>query len=257
MKVVLLAGGMGTRISEETQVRPKPMIEIGGKPILWHIMKLYSCHGLHDFVICLGFKGYLIKEYFINYCVHQSDITVDVASNSVEMHDGRAEPWRVTLIDTGLETMTGGRLKRVARYLDDDAFCLTYGDGVSDVNISELIRFHRSHGAAATVTAIQPPGRFGSLRLAESDDAVEGFQEKPAGDGGWINGGFFVLSPRVLDLIEDDQTVWESGPLERLAASGQLRAYKHAGFWHAMDTLRDKNHLEHLWQTGSAPWKVW
>lgn len=257
MKAVILAGGLGTRISEETQVRPKPMVEIGGKPILWHIMKLYSCHGINDFIICLGFKGYVIKEYFINYCLHQSDITVDIAVNSVQMHDGRAEPWRVTLVDTGLETMTGGRLKRVAKYLDDDIFCLTYGDGLADVNISELIDFHRSHGAAATVTAIQPPGRFGALRLSRCQQIVEGFQEKPTGDGGWINGGFFVLSRSVLSLIQGDSTVWESGPLEQLAASGALRAYKHAGFWQAMDTLRDKNQLEQVWQSGQAPWKIW
>lgn len=248
---------MGTRISEETQLRPKPMVEIGGKPILWHIMKLYSRHGMNDFIICLGFKGYVIKEYFLNYCIHQSDITVDVAKNSVEMHNPRAEPWRVTLIDTGLETMTGGRLKRISRFLDDDVFCLTYGDGLSDVNVSELVQYHRSHGVAATVTAIQPPGRFGALRLSASGETVEGFQEKPEGDGGWINGGFFVLSRSVLDLIDGDQTVWESGPLEQLAAADELRAYKHSGFWHAMDTLRDKNHLEQLWESGHAPWKVW
>jgi glucose-1-phosphate cytidylyltransferase len=234
------------------------MVEIGGKPILWHIMKSYSCHGINDFIICLGFKGYVIKEYFINYCLHESDITVDIARNSVTMHDGRAEPWRVTMVDTGLATMTGGRLKRVSRYLEDEeTFCLTYGDGVGDVNISAVIDFHRAHGADATVTAIQPPGRFGALRLSGSQEIVEGFQEKPIGDGGWINGGYFVLSRKVLDLIPGDSTVWESGPLEQLAAMGQLRAYKHAGFWQAMDTLRDKIQLEQLWQSGEAPWKIW
>ena len=257
MKVVILAGGLGTRISEETQVKPKPMVEIGGKPILWHIMKIYSRYGLNDFIVCLGFKGYVIKEYFINYCLHQSDITVDVAKNSVRMHDGRGEPWQVTLIDTGLETMTGGRLKRAAPYLNEGTFCLTYGDGLADVNIAEILDFHRSHGAAATVTAVQPPGRFGSLRLSNCQEIVEGFQEKPIGDGGWVNGGFFVLSRGVLDFIQGDDTVWEAGPLEQLAATGQLRAYKHAGFWQAMDTLRDKNHLEQLWQSGRAPWKLW
>jgi glucose-1-phosphate cytidylyltransferase len=257
MKLVILAGGLGTRISEETQLKPKPMVEIGGKPILWHIMKLYACHGIEDFVVCLGFKGYMIKEYFVNYCLHQSDITVDVGSNSIRMHGAPAENWKVTLVDTGEETMTGGRLKRTAKYLDEDTFCMTYGDGVGDIDVTDLIRFHRSHGAAATVTATQPPGRFGSLRLSDCEELVEGFQEKPPGDGGWINGGFFVLSRSVLDLIEDDRTVWESGPLERLAASGQLHAYKHKGFWQPMDTLRDKNHLEQLWQTGQAPWRVW
>jgi glucose-1-phosphate cytidylyltransferase len=257
MKVVILAGGLGTRLSEETQVRPKPMVEIGGKPILWHIMKGYSCHGFTEFIICLGFKGYVIKEYFINYCLHQSDITVNVGSNTVEMHNGQAEPWRVTLIDTGLETMTGGRLKRVAPYVDGDTFCMTYGDGVADVNHTQLVEFHRSHGADATLTAIQPPGRFGALHFGPSQEVVDGFEEKPVGDGGWINGGFFVLSRRVLDLIKGDDTVWESGPLQRLATANQLRGYRHSGFWQAMDTLRDKNQLEHLWQTGRAPWKIW
>lgn len=257
MKVVILAGGMGTRISEETQVRPKPMVEIGSRPILWHIMKVFSCHGFTEFIICLGFKGYVIKEYFINYCLHQSDITVDIGANAVEMHNGQAEPWRVTLINTGLETMTGGRLKRIGPYLDGDAFCMTYGDGVADINVTELVEFHRSHGADATLTAVQPPGRFGALQFGRPQEVVAGFEEKPVGDGGWVNGGFFVLSRRVLDLITGDDTVWESGPLQQLAAAGQLRAYRHSGFWQAMDTLRDKNHLEHLWQNGRAPWKIW
>jgi glucose-1-phosphate cytidylyltransferase len=256
MKAVILAGGLGTRISEETQVRPKPMIEIGGKPILWHIMKIYSQHGINDFVICLGFKGYLIKEYFANYCLHNSDVTFDLAQNSIALHDAQWEKWKVTLVDTGLETMTGGRLKRVSRYISDDNFCMTYGDGVGDINISELICHHKRSGRLATVTATQPPGRFGSLRLAE-ENAVTGFQEKPLGDGGWINGGFFVLSPRVLDLIGGDSTVWEKEPMEHLAAAGELSAYKHHGFWQPMDTLRDKNHLEHLWESGRAPWKIW
>lgn len=257
MKVVILAGGLGTRLSEETQVRPKPMVEIGGKPILWHIMKVYSHFGFTEFIICLGFKGYVIKEYFINYCLHQSDITVDVRTNAVEMHDGQAEPWRVTLIDTGVETMTGGRLKRVEPYLAGDTFCMTYGDGVADVNISRLVEFHKAHGADATLTAVQPPGRFGALDFGGNPEVIDGFEEKPVGDGGWVNGGFFVLSPRVLDLIRGDDTVWESGPLKELAASGRLRAHRHSGFWQAMDTLRDKNHLEQLWQSGKAPWKIW
>jgi glucose-1-phosphate cytidylyltransferase len=257
MKVVILAGGLGTRISEETQLRPKPMVEIGGQPILWHIMKGYSCHGFDEFIICLGFKGYVIKEYFINYCLHQSDITVNVGTNTVEMHNGLVEPWRVTLIDTGLETMTGGRLKRVGQFLDGETFCMTYGDGVADINLTSLVEFHRGHGADATLTAVQPPGRFGALHFGFGHEIVNGFEEKPVGDGGWINGGFFVLSRRVLDLIHGDGTVWESGPLQQLAASGQLRAYRHSGFWQAMDTLRDKNHLENLWQSGRAPWKKW
>jgi glucose-1-phosphate cytidylyltransferase len=220
-------------------------------------MKLYSFHGINDFIICLGFKGYIIKEYFLNYCFHQSDITLDLGKNSVKMHAAPAENWRVTLVDTGQDTMTGGRLKRTAEYLDEDTFCMTYGDGVGDMDIADSIRFHQAHGLAATVTATQPPGRFGSLRLAACEEVVEGFQEKPIGDGGWINGGFFVLSRSVLDMIEGDDTVWEAGPLEQLAASKQLAAYKHKGFWRPMDTLRDKNHLEHLWQSGQAPWKVW
>ena len=255
MKVVLLAGGYGTRISEETQARPKPMIEIGGKPILWHIMKIYSAYGLNDFVICLGYKGYVIKEFFANYCLHTSDVTFDLAANTVETHARTTENWRVTLVDTGLETQTGGRLKRVARYLGDEPFCMTYGDGVGDIDIPALLEFHRSHGRKATVTATVAPGRFGALKL-EGDD-VRGFQEKPLGDGAWINGGFFVLSPAVIGLIDGDTTVWERDPLERLANDGELVAYKHHGFWQPMDTLREKNHLEGLWASGKAPWKVW
>jgi glucose-1-phosphate cytidylyltransferase len=256
MKVVILAGGLGTRISEETQIRPKPMVEIGGRPILWHIMKLYSAHGLNEFVICLGYKGYLIKEYFANYCLHNSDVTFDLGRNEIHTHHRETENWRVTLVDTGIETMTGGRVKRVAQYLDGDTFCLTYGDGLADVNVAALLDFHDAHGRLATVTATQPPGRFGALRLGENN-AVHGFQEKPLGDGGWINGGFFVLSPKVIDYIGGDATVWENEPLQNLAAECQLAAYKHRGFWQPMDTLRDRNQLEHLWQTGQAPWKVW
>lgn len=256
MKVVILAGGYGTRISEETQNRPKPMVEIGGKPILWHIMKLYSHYGLNDFVICLGFKGYVIKEYFANYGLHTSDVTFDLGANQVITHARNTESWRVTLVDTGLETQTGGRVKRVEGYLDrHEAFCMTYGDGVGDVDITRLLEFHRSHGRKATVTATTAPGRFGALRMQGT--SVEGFQEKPAGDGAWINGGFFVLSPTVLDLIDSESTVWEREPMERLAASGQLAAYKHGGFWQPMDTLREKNYLEGLWESGKAPWKVW
>jgi len=255
MKVVILAGGMGTRIAEETQTRPKPMIEIGGRPILWHIMKIYSAHGLNDFIICLGYKGYLIKEYFANYALHNSDVTFDLAHNRIETHRRESEAWRVTLVDTGVDSMTGGRLKRVARYLADDTFCMTYGDGVGDIDIGALIRFHAAHGKLATVTATQPPGRFGALRLEDTN--VLGFQEKPLGDGGWINGGFFVLSPEVLDNIEGDNTTWENEPLQGLAARGQLTAWKHHGFWHPMDTLRDKNYLENLWAAGQAPWKIW
>jgi glucose-1-phosphate cytidylyltransferase len=256
MKVVILAGGYGTRISEETQNRPKPMVEIGGKPILWHIMKLYSHYGFNDFVICLGFKGYVIKEYFANYCLHTSDVTFDLGANQLITHERNTENWRVTLVDTGVETMTGGRLKRVARYLDQEQpFCMTYGDGVGDIDIAELVEFHRKHGRKATVTATTAPGRFGALRMQGT--SVEGFQEKPAGDGAWINGGFFVLSPDVLSLIDADSTVWEREPMERLASSGQLAAYKHRGFWQPMDTLREKNHLEALWESGTAPWKLW
>ena len=256
MKAVILAGGLGTRISEETHTKPKPMIEIGGKPILWHIMKTYSSHGINDFVICCGYKGYLIKEYFANYFLHMSDVTFDMSKNSMEVHQRSAEPWRVTLIDTGEDTMTGGRLKRVASYIqDEEAFCLTYGDGVSDVNITELIAFHKAQKVKATLTATLPPGRFGALDF--DGHKVRNFKEKPSGDGGMINGGFFVLSPEVLSYIEDDQTIWERAPLEKLATEGQLAAYQHGGFWQPMDTLRDKVHLEELWQSGKAPWKVW
>ena len=256
MQAVLLAGGLGTRFAEETDVRPKPMIEIGGKPILWHIMKIYSAHGIHEFVICCGYKGYVIKEYFANYFLHMSDVTFDMEQNRMEVHHRDVEPWRVTLVDTGDASMTGGRLRRVADYLrGEDAFCFTYGDGVANVDLTALIKFHRDHGRLATVTAVQPPGRYGALDIA--DDAVTGFIEKPRGDGGQINGGFFVLSPKCLDLIEGDDCSWESMSLAQLAAMGQIMAFEHHGFWHAMDTLRDKNLLEELWITGKAPWKIW
>ena len=255
MKAVILAGGLGTRISEESHLKPKPMIEIGGKPILWHIMKMYSHYGINDFIICLGYKGYVIKEYFSNYFLHMSDVTFCMRDNSIEIHQKFAEPWKVTLVDTGEDTMTGGRLKRVLPYLEDEAFCFTYGDGVSDIDISALITKHKSSGLRATVTSIQPPGRYGALNI--QGDCVINFHEKPAGDGAWINGGFFVLEPSVVDLIEGDQTVWEQEPLKALAASDQLTAYKHEGFWQAMDTLREKNLLEDLWQSGKAPWKSW
>ena len=255
MKAVILAGGLGTRISEETHLKPKPMIEIGGKPILWHIMKTYSFHGINDFVICCGYKGYVIKEYFANYFLHMSDVTFDMAANKMEVHQNSAEPWRVTLVDTGDMTLTGGRLKRVREYLGDEDFCFTYGDGVADVDVSALVAFHKQQGRVATVTSVQPPGRYGAL---ETDgDLVKGFMEKPQGDGGRINGGYFVLSPKVIDYIDGDNTSWESGPLERLAKEKQLVAFQHQGFWQPMDTLRDKNHLEELWQSGKAPWKVW
>jgi glucose-1-phosphate cytidylyltransferase len=254
-KAVILAGGYGTRISEESHLKPKPMIEIGGRPILWHILKIYSAHGINDFVICGGYKEYVIKEYFSNYFLHMSDVTFDTARNEVEIHYRRAEPWRVTLVDTGLSTMTGGRLKRVREYVGDDAFCMTYGDGVSDVDIGALVRFHEAQGTLATVTAVQPAARFGALEFA--GDRVRAFEEKPKGDGNWINGGFFVLDPRVIDYVEDDATIWERAPLERLAAEGQLSAFRHHGFWAALDTLRDKNHLEELWASGKPPWKAW
>jgi glucose-1-phosphate cytidylyltransferase len=256
MKAVILAGGLGTRISEETHLKPKPMIEVGGKPILWHILKMYSAHGVNDFVICCGYKGYVIKEYFANYFLHMSDVTFDMANNTMEVHQRHAEPWRVTLVDTGEDTMTGGRLKRVAEYVkDEESFCFTYGDGVADVDISASIAFHASHQKLATVTAVQPPGRYGALTI--DGDNVQGFTEKPRGDGGLINGGFFILSPRCLDRIAGDATSWELGPLAGLAADGQLMAFEHAGFWQPMDTLREKNLLEDLWQSGKAPWKVW
>ncbi len=256
MKVVILAGGFGTRISEESHVKPKPMIEVGGRPILWHIMKIYSHFGYHDFIVCLGYKGYIIKEFFSNYFLHSSDVTFDLKQNTMEIHERYAEPWKVTLVDTGTETMTGGRIKRVAPYIGNETFMLTYGDGVSNVNITELVRYHQSKGKAATVTATQPSGRFGSLSI-KAGEIVDSFQEKPAGDGSWINGGFFVLEPRVLTMISGDATIFEKEPLEGLAKSNQLVAYKHSGFWQPMDTLRDKNHLEDLWNSGKAPWKVW
>lgn len=255
MKAVILAGGYGTRISEESYLKPKPMIEIGGKPILWHIMKIYSHYGINDFVICLGYKGYVIKEYFSNYFLHMSDVTFCMREHRMDIHQEYAEPWKVTLVDTGEGTMTGGRLKRVTPYIGDKTFCFTYGDGVSDIDIGELLTHHKSAGRLATVTAVQPPGRYGALQI--ENGAVTRFQEKPAGDGAWINGGFFVLEPGVLDYIEGDDTVWESGPMQRLAEDGQFTAYCHKGFWQAMDTLREKNYLEHLWATGSAPWRKW
>ena len=257
MKAVILAGGLGTRISEETHLKPKPMVEIGGKPLLWHIMKIYAAHGVNDFVICCGYRGYVIKEYFANYFLHMSDITFDMRHNRMEVHHRYAEPWQVTLVDTGEETMTGGRLKRVASYFqNEEAFCFTYGDGVSDVNVRELLAFHRQHGKQATLTAAYPPGRFGALDI-HANNQVMSFKEKPKGDGGMINAGFFVLSPKVIEFIENDATIWEREPLENLAATEQLMAYQHEGFWQPMDTLRDKNHLEELWQSGKAPWKVW
>jgi glucose-1-phosphate cytidylyltransferase len=256
MKAVILAGGLGTRISEETHLKPKPMIEIGGKPILWHIMKIYSHYGVNNFVICCGYKGYVVKEYFANYFLHQSDVTFDMRDNTMQVLQQSAEPWRVTLIDTGEDTMTGGRLRRVAHYVqDEDAFCFTYGDGVSNVNIAELIAFHKVHKVKATLTAVCPPGRFGALGIHGA--TVQTFSEKPKGEGGMINGGFFVLSPAVFDLLDGDDCIWERAPLETLAGRGELAAYQHHGFWQAMDTLRDKTHLEELWQSGQAPWRVW
>jgi len=256
MKAVILAGGLGTRISEETHLKPKPMIEIGGKPILWHIMKMYSAHGINDFIICCGYKGYVIKEYFANYFLHMSDVTFDMSNNTMQVHQKNAEPWKVTLVDTGEQTLTGGRLKRVAEYLkDEESFCFTYGDGLSDVNITDLISFHKKHGKLATVTGVQPPGRYGALEL--NNNEVKGFTEKPKGDGGWINGGFFVLSPRCIDYIEGDCSSWETDPLMSLAKEGQLHAYEHDGFWQPMDTLREKTLLESLWANSEAPWKVW
>ena len=255
MKAVILAGGLGTRISEETQLKPKPMIEIGGRPILWHVLKIYSAHGIRDFVICAGYKGYIIKEYFANYFLHMSDVTFDMAGNTMEVHQRRSEPWRVTIVDTGENTMTGGRLKRVRDYLDDKPFCLTYGDGVGDINITELIAFHQREGRQATLTGVQPPGRFGALNIA--GHSVNNFQEKPEGDGSWINGGFFVINPEVINLIDGDSTIWERQPLEALASQKQLSVHKHRGFWQPMDTLRDRQHLEELWSSGQAPWKTW
>lgn len=257
MKAVILAGGLGTRISEETHLRPKPMVEIGGRPILWHILKLYSHHGINDFVICCGYKGYVIKEYFANYFLHSSDVTFHMRDGRMEVHRQSAEPWRVTLVETGDSTNTGGRLKRVASYLDDHPFCLTYGDGLSDVDLTALLKFHRSHGRQATVTAVQPPGRYGSLAFLDGSDRIQGFMEKPQGEGGWINGGFFVLDPSVIDRISGDSTSWELEPLLGLARDGQLMAYRHRGFWQSMDTLRERNLLEDLWRGGNAPWMQW
>ena len=257
MKAVILAGGLGTRLSEETGVRPKPMVEIGDEPILWHVMKIYSSYGINDFVVCLGYKGHVIKDYFANYCLRVGEMTFDLAMGTMTMHRNKAEPWRVTLVDTGADSMTGGRLKRVRDHVEDGSFCLTYGDGVGDVDIGALVRFHRAHGRLATLTAVQPPGRFGAFNLPVDSSAVETFQEKPQGDGAWINGGFFVLEPAALDTIDGDSTVWEHGPLNRLSALGQLMAYRHTGFWQPMDTLRDKSVLTELWNSGRAPWKVW
>jgi len=256
MKAVILAGGIGSRLSEETALRPKPMVEVGGKPILWHIMKTYAAYGIQDFVVCLGYKGYAIKEYFANYVLHMSDVTIDLEHNSVEWHDSRAENWRVTLVDTGEETMTGGRIKRIRPYVDGESFLLTYGDGVADIDIAALIASHKRAGTLATLTAVRPQGRFGALDLGD-ENMVTSFSEKPPGDGGYINGGFFVLEPGIFDYIEGDATVWERSPLEHLAADHQLSAYVHNGFWQPMDTLRDKNLLENLWSEGRAPWKVW
>jgi len=257
MKAVILAGGLGTRLSEETDLKPKPMVDIGGKPMLWHIMKTYSTHGVNNFVICCGYKGYIIKEYFANYFLHQSDVTFCMKDNSMQVHQNNAEPWTVTLVDTGENTMTGGRLKRVKDYVkDEEAFCFTYGDGVGNVDISRLIEFHQAHGKKATVTATRPPGRYGALKFGP-DDTVEDFQEKPDGDGSWINGGFFVLSPKVIERIEQDSTIWEREPLDGLAKDGELIAFKHDGFWQPMDTLREKKLLNELWDSGKAPWKIW
>jgi glucose-1-phosphate cytidylyltransferase len=255
MKAVILAGGLGTRLSEETDTKPKPMIEIGAKPLLWHIMKIYSAHGIDEFVVCLGYRGYVVKEYFANYYLHMGDVTFDLKDNRMEVHQSGAEPWKVTLIDTGDETMTGGRLKRVLPYVEGEEFCFTYGDGVSDLDVGELIRFHREHGRLATVTAVQPSGRFGAIDI--DDDLIRRYEEKPKGDGGWINGGFFVLSPAVARYIDGDATVWEQEPLQRLAQDEQLAAYRHGGFWYAVDTVRDKRHLQELWDSGSPPWKLW
>ena len=254
MKAVILAGGYGTRISEETQIKPKPMIEIGGMPILWHIMKIYGKYNINDFVICLGYKGYMIKEFFANYFLHMSDVTMDIQTNKLEVHSMNAEPWKITLVDTGKSTMTGGRIKRIEKYIDD-TFCMTYGDGLADINISELVEFHKKSNTSATVTAVRPPGRFGTLNFNENK--VVDFQEKLSGDGNWINGGYFVLEPEVFDYLENDSTIWEREPLEKLSKNNQLSAYKHEGFWQPLDTLREKNHLENLWKSGNPPWKTW
>ena len=255
MKAVILAGGLGTRISEETSSKPKPLIEIGGMPILWHVMKIYSSYGINDFVICCGYKGYMVKEYFANYSLHMSDVTFDMKNDSIEVHHNSVEPWKVTLVDTGLETLTGGRLRRVKKYVDNETFCFTYGDGVGNVNISELIQFHKKNKKMGTITAVQPPGRWGTLEI-KNDDVIK-FKEKPTGDENWINGGFFVLEPKIFDYLKNDSTVWEKEPLEKLSQERSLSAYKHNGFWHAVDTLRDKNYLEELWVSGKADWKTW
>jgi glucose-1-phosphate cytidylyltransferase len=257
MKAVILAGGYGTRISEESAIRPKPMVEIGNRPILWHIMKIYSAHGINEFIICCGYKGHMIKEYFANYYLHHADVTFDMRENRMTVHYTKIEPWQVTLVDTGENTMTGGRIKRIQPYVGNETFCLTYGDGVSDVDIRALIAYHREQGVTVTLTAVQPPGRFGAFSLSEGQTLIESFKEKPKGDGAYINGGFFVVEPAAFDLIAGDETVWEREPLEQLAQQGRLAAYRHHGFWHPMDTLRDKNYLEGLWQSGQAPWKIW
>lgn len=257
MKVVILAGGFGTRLTEETSVRPKPMVEIGEKPILWHIMKIYSYHGINDFVICCGYKGEVIKEYFSNYFIRESDVTFDLKKNEMEIHNNNVEPWKVTLMDTGLSTMTGGRIKRIQEYINGDTFCMTYGDGVSNLDLQKLIQFHKDQNTFATLTAVQPPGRFGTFKMGYEQTKIDSFKEKPQGDGAWINGGFFVLEPEIFDYIEGDQTVWEREPMESLANDGKLSAFKHKDFWHPMDTLRDKNHLENLWNSGECPWKIW
>lgn len=256
MKVVLLAGGLGTRLSEETVLRPKPMVEIGGMPILWHIMKIYSTHGYNDFIICLGYKGYVVKEYFANYFLHKSDVTIDLKGNTMEVHDSQAEPWKITLVDTGNDSMTGGRIKRVKQHVGNETFMLTYGDGVSDVNITELVKYHQSKGKLCTVTSVQPSGRFGAINLND-DDSVHSFMEKPKGDGAWINGGFFVCEPKVFDYIDGDSTIWERDPMEKIAEEKQMVAYKHDGFWKPMDTLRDKHELEEDWANNKAKWKIW
>lgn len=257
MKSVILAGGLGTRLSEETSVKPKPMVEIGGMPILWHIMKIYSQHGINEFIVCCGYKGHVIKEFFSNYVERTSSVTYDMVNNEIQVHDHKAEPWKVTLVDTGENTLTGGRLKRVKEYIGNETFCFTYGDGVSDVDVSKLVAFHKSQGSKATLTATQPPGRFGAIALGQKETKIRTFQEKPEGDGAWVNGGFFVLEPSVIDYIENDLTTWEQEPLRRLAQEGELNAFKHPGFWQPMDTLRDKQYLEQLWDSGKAPWREW
>jgi len=257
MKAVILAGGLGTRISEETAVKPKPMVEIGDMPILWHIMKTYSAHGIKDFVVCCGYKSHIIKEFFANFVLRTSSLRVDLKDNRIDYLDNIAEPWTITLVDTGESTMTGGRIKRIRKYLDDEPFCLTYGDGVSDVNITQLIEFHRAEEAVVTLTAVQPPGRFGAISLASTQTRIHQFHEKPDGDGAWVNGGYFVCDPKAIDYIEDDTTTWEQQPLQNIAHDGQLAAFRHSGFWHPMDTLRDKNLLDELWDSGEAPWKIW